>query len=170
MCGRKNEKPIYKKWWFYVVIFTWLLIFSPILTNPQDFIEGFEEGYNAGRYGETYNPPKALPTQTIKPVSTPKPTAKPTAKPKFEITSDITVEKDAYWYYLEGIVKNNTNDDYSYVQITFILYDAEGNTIGSAVGNINGLKSGSTWKFKAIGLIDDPDEVARYELSEIIGW
>jgi len=73
-------------------------------------------------------------------------------------------------YYLEGIVKNNTSYDYSYVQITFNLYDAQGNAIGSAMDNINGLKSGGTWKFKAIGLIDDPDDVARYELSEISGW
>ena len=39
--------------------------------------------------------------------------------------------------------------DKSYVQITFDVFDREGNRVGTALDNINNLRSGETWKFKA---------------------
>ncbi len=66
-----------------------------------------------------------------------------------------------------GIVKNNTNKDYDYVQISFTLYDADGNVVDTAFTNVNNLKAGNTWKFEAMFF---EEGVAYWELDEITGW
>jgi len=83
-----------------------------------------------------------------------------------EITSAYTSYSS---YYIEGSIKNNTEKEYSYVQITFNLYDAEGAQIGTAIDNINNLEPNGIWKFKAIGLAP-AGNVASYKMVEISGW
>jgi len=51
-----------------------------------------------------------------------------------------------------GTVLNACGHDYSYVAITFKLYDASGAAVGEAIANIAGLRDGERWRFKAIGL------------------
>lgn len=53
---------------------------------------------------------------------------------------------------ITGKVKNNTNKNYSYVQITFNLYDKDDNLVGTAMDNINNLEANGTWIFNAIGM------------------
>lgn len=72
-------------------------------------------------------------------------------------------------YYIEGYINNNTNKDYSYVQVSFTAYDAEGNTIGSCYDNNGGLQANGRWKFKAM-CSGEAEEITRYELDEITGW
>ena len=72
-------------------------------------------------------------------------------------------------YYVEGTIKNNSSEKYSYAQVTFTLYDESGAQIGTAMDNINDLEPGGTWKFKAICLAPSGN-VASYKLSEITGW
>ena len=77
---------------------------------------------------------------------------------------------DGYFaYYVEGTIKNNSDKQYSYAQVTFTLYDADGAQIGTAIANINNLEPNGVWKFKAIGS-GDASKVASYKLSEITGW
>jgi hypothetical protein len=78
-------------------------------------------------------------------------------------------DSNAYFYYIEGHIKNNKNKDFSYVQVTFITYDAEGNTIGSCLDNNSGLSANGSWKFKAI-CTEGVDEIDHYELKEITGY
>lgn len=89
--------------------------------------------------------------------------------PDYTIEGDVTGGYDeiGFGYYIEGIVKNNTDKDKGYVQITFNLYDADGNQLGTALDNINNLKAGGTWKFKAIGM---GDGIESYEFAEIVGY
>lgn len=54
-----------------------------------------------------------------------------------------------------GKVKNNRNKEYSYVQITFNLYDASDALVGTAVANVNNLEPGEIWKFQALCLEDN---------------
>ena len=74
---------------------------------------------------------------------------------------------DGYGYYVTGTIVNNTNKQYTYVQVTFNLYDSSGAQVGTALDNINYLEANGTWKFSAIGISDD---VASYKLAEITGW
>ena len=73
-------------------------------------------------------------------------------------------------YYIEGSIKNNTSKQYSYVQVTFNLYDLDGAQIGSAMSNINNLEANGLWKFKALGSIGNGKGVASYKLMEISGF
>ncbi|MEF9969939.1 MAG: FxLYD domain-containing protein [Ruthenibacterium sp.] len=79
------------------------------------------------------------------------------------------IASDALAMYIKGIVKNNSGKDCTYVQITFTLYDKDGNQIGTALDNINNLEKDGTWKFKAMALAEE-GEIANYKLTEITGF
>lgn len=70
--------------------------------------------------------------------------------------------------YIEGEVKNNSDKTYSYAQITFNLYDADGAQLGSAMDNINNLEPNGTWKYKALAY--STEDIATYKFIEITGW
>ena len=69
-----------------------------------------------------------------------------TQKAKYEV-SELNIEKDSFSSYVTGVLKNNTDKEKSYVQITIPAYD---NKVGDALANVNDLKPNYTWKFKAM--------------------
>lgn len=135
----KEKKPVYKKWWFWFII---LLVI-------------------AGISGVVFGDPNANPTST----STTSNTTTQTTE-RFTLV-DSEGSFDGFAYYVTGTIKNNTNRQYSYVQVTFNLYDEDGAQIGTAMANVNNLEANGTWKFKALGITE---EVASYKLMEITGW
>ena len=67
--------------------------------------------------------------------------------------SDITmsVEYNEYLGYtaiVKGTAKN-IKRDYSYASVEFVVYDEDGNNMGTALDNINYLLKGDTWQFEA---------------------
>lgn len=84
----------------------------------------------------------------------------------------ITIEKEAYTWYFKGTVINNKTSDLSYAQVEINLYDADGALLGTAMDNVNNLKAGGKWKFKAMTLLsqDELKEVASWELGDVTGW
>lgn len=98
-----------------------------------------------------------------------------------EPETTVTPESEADFIFIEGpvavpgdfsnqivgVVKNNTNKDYDYLQISFTLYDEMGNVVDTAFANINNIKSGGTWKFEAMYF---DNTVTSWELDEITGW
>ena len=72
-------------------------------------------------------------------------------------------------YYIEGIVTNNLDKDYSYVQIEFICYDKDGNNLGTALDNTNNLLGKQTWKYKAMGMFTN-QTVDHCDFKEVTGW
>lgn len=72
-------------------------------------------------------------------------------------------------YYIEGYIKNNTDKEYSYVQVTFNVYDAENNNLGTCMANNTGLEGNGRWKFKAI-CSGEAKNIASYKLSKITKW
>lgn len=94
-----------------------------------------------------------------------------------EVKEELTLEKghkgysDEYdiSYYVEGTVKNNTDKNYSYVDIELSVYDKDGNNLGSCYDNNSNLEANGSWKFKAI-CDGDPTEIASYKLVEISGY
>lgn len=87
---------------------------------------------------------------------------------QFSLVSDEMTTDSIGSCYIQGTIQNNTNKSYSYVQVTFNLYDAEGNQLGTAMDNINNLEPNATWKYKAIGLTTE--KVHSYKFVEITGW
>lgn len=87
---------------------------------------------------------------------------------KFTLLSDEVTADTFGSQCIEGIIQNDTGKDYSYVQVTFRVYDENGNQLGTAMDNINYLKNGATWKYKATPLIFE--DFVTYEFEEITGW
>lgn len=135
----KSKKPIYKKWWFWVIV---IIIIGAI---------GAE----------------ASPDTTTSTSSSSSTTSVKTSTEKFKLVSD-EMTNDGFSTYIEGTIQNNTDKKYSYVQVTFNLYDSDGNQLGTAMDNINNLEPNGTWKYKAIGLTTE--NIASYKFVEITGW
>lgn len=87
----------------------------------------------------------------------------------YEVTNAYS-DDYGFAYYIEGIVKNNKDKDYSYVQISFNCYDAEGNNLGTAMDNTNNLLGNETWKFKAMAMFSDAENVDHCDFYEVTGW
>ena len=89
---------------------------------------------------------------------------------KFELTGDRGYS-DEYGvaYYIEGTVKNKTSKTYSYVQVTFNVYDESGSVIGSCLDNINNFEGNGTWKIEAI-CSGDAKSVKSYKLTGFDSW
>lgn len=79
-------------------------------------------------------------------------------------------KSDEYGYaYIEGIVKNNSNKEFSYVEISFNLYDKDGNIITSEFTNVTHLDPYGTWKYKVTIWPDDAKKTVKYTLNKIYG-
>ena len=57
----------------------------------------------------------------------------------------------AYYVTITGSAKNTSNQTMDYVSITFTIYDAFGNVIGTAMDNQTNLGAGETWLYSAVG-------------------
>lgn len=90
-----------------------------------------------------------------------------TESEKFSLVSD-KLTTDGFGTYIKGEIKNNTDKSYSYVQVTFNLYDSSGAQLGTAIDNINNLEPNGVWKYKAVGLTTE--KVSSYKFVEITGW
>lgn len=83
--------------------------------------------------------------------------------------SDESMDGDEYGVTISGVFTNQTEEDLSYVQVTYTLFDSEGAQIGSAYANANNLAAGGSWKFEAIGF-EPVSDVASYELADVTGF
>lgn len=93
----------------------------------------------------------------------------PVEKFTYEITNEYADEYGMS-YYIEGNVKNNKDKDYSYVGIEFVCYDSAGNNLGTAIDNTNSLLGKETWKFKAMAMFGDVENIDHCEYHEITSW
>lgn len=73
-------------------------------------------------------------------------------------------------YYIEGSCKNNSSNNYDYLQVEYICYDKSGNNLGTALDNTNNLLSGETWKFKAMSLGDNDSIIDHCDFYKVTGW
>ena len=87
----------------------------------------------------------------------------------FSVVKKAKAKKDAIGtLYISGTLKNDSDEDKDYLQISFNVLDKDGSVIGTAFDNINHLKAGATWKYKAMCL--DADGYKKFEMAEITGW
>lgn len=83
-----------------------------------------------------------------------------------EVT-ESRITSDMFTQYVVGKIKNNTSNEYSYVQVEINVYDAAGNQVGSTLDNCNNLEPGATWSFKAVIL---EDNVKTYKIKGITAY
>lgn len=154
--AEKQKKPIYKRKWFIVIA---ALIVIGIIFSPKD--EKTKVAENSSSVTETK---EEAPNEDSVKEEAPK-----EEKVAYEIT-DLQADNSGYTPVATGILKNNTDKDKSYVQITFAVKDSDGNKVGSAVANINNLKAGETWKFEATSFSTDDDQIIDLEDYEVSGF
>ena len=93
------------------------------------------------------------------------------SQPKFSYTIDNQYLGDyGLGYYIEGTVTNNRDKDYSYVSIEFICYDAAGNNLGTASDSSSNLLGKQTWKYKAMFIGSNDEDVDHCDYHEVTGW
>ena len=64
---------------------------------------------------------------------------------------ECEVNKSLLSFTISGIVESISDKDFSFVSISFALYDKDGNKLEEISDNLSGLKAGETWKFEVIG-------------------
>ena len=134
---KKAKKPVYKKVWFWILIALVVIVIAGMASGDSSV-----QTSSNGEIKTTQN------------------------QEKFTLV-ESDGSYDGFAFYVTGTIKNNTNKQYAYVQVTFNLYDADGAQIGTAMSNINNLEANGTWKFKALG---GTEKAASYKLAEITGW
>lgn len=87
----------------------------------------------------------------------------------YTIADEVEDTSNQFAYKITGTLTNNTDKEKSYIQIEYVLYDADGNQVGTALANTNHLKAGGSWKFEALGTAS-PDQVASWERSDVSGF
>ena len=73
---------------------------------------------------------------------------------RYELVGELnmSVDYNSYFGYsvsIKGKLKNISSKEFTYVSVTFAIYDKDGNQIETALDNMNYLQSGSTWTFDA---------------------
>ena len=77
-------------------------------------------------------------------------------------------DKETDTYYITGTIKNTLDDECrNYVNISYNVYDKEGNLLGTANAYIDNLGKGQTWKFKAYYTDIDSKDVVSYKLDTV---
>lgn len=87
----------------------------------------------------------------------------------YTIADEALDTSNPYVAYITGTLTNNQDTDVSYVQVEYVLYDADGAQIGTALANTNNLKAGGSWKYEAY-VTADASSIASFELAEITGF
>lgn len=145
-CGAKNRRPIYKHWWFWVLLFC-VLFFIP--AKPSDSQEDPPTESSDSSSTVAVDEPETL-----------------------ELVGGMdatqgTYDEDLSCIHITGQVKNIGDRLLDYTEITFSLYDEAGNLLGTAMDNVVNLRPGETWNFDALGFSDV--SVDSFRLSELTG-
>ncbi|WP_293815016.1 FxLYD domain-containing protein [uncultured Parolsenella sp.] len=83
--------------------------------------------------------------------------------------ADEQMTGDDYTTTISGTFINLTDSQLGYVSISYNLFDADGNQIGTAYANTSNLDAGGTWKFEAVGMYGQA-KVASYKLADVTGF
>lgn len=137
-----------------LIVLGLIIIFSVFSGNNEETAKEGNVSNNSSNNDSVNNDPIPIPT---------------VEKFNYEITSQYSDEY-GWAYYIEGVVRNNKDKDYSYVQIEFVCYDAEGNNLGTAIDNTNNLLGNQTWKFKAMAMFSGVENVDHCDYHDITGW
>ncbi len=95
-------------------------------------------------------------------------TAESATADKYSI-ADEQMTGDDYTTTISGTFTNLTDSQLGYVSVSYNLFDADGNQLGTAYANTSNLDAGGTWKFEAVGMYDQA-KIASYKLADVTGF
>lgn len=90
------------------------------------------------------------------------------AADKYSI-ADEQMTGDDYTTTISGTFTNLTDSQLGYASVSYNLFDADGNQLGTAYANTSNLDAGGTWKFEAVGMYDQA-KIASYKLADVTGF
>lgn len=73
--------------------------------------------------------------------------------------------EESYSAGVRGTVQNKTGSELSYVAVQAEFLDAEGTRLGEGLDNTTDLDNEQKWKFDAMFLGDNPDQIENYEIE-----
>lgn len=85
-------------------------------------------------------------------------------KPCLELVSDKATLENSYGH-IHGVVRNNCDKRFRYVEIEFKLYDSADAVTGTAMTNVTALGPYESWRFDAVGL----HPFRQYNLAHVRG-
>lgn len=84
---------------------------------------------------------------------------------KFKLYN-LGVEHDEHGItFITGTIRNTSNRNYRYLQVTALCYDKAKNVVETPLTNVSGLDAGATWKFKIL----TQEDFANYAIKEVKG-
>ena len=85
-----------------------------------------------------------------------------------ELEWEYNEEYSQYEVSVKGVAKNVSGEELESAGVTYLIYDEDGNNIGSAYGYISLLEKDGSWRFCATG--STKFVPASVRLHEICGW
>jgi predicted RNA-binding Zn-ribbon protein involved in translation (DUF1610 family) len=81
----------------------------------------------------------------------------------------ITAETDSIGsLYIRGTARNESDQDYSYVQVTWAVVDSSGAKIADALANTSGLAAGQRWRYEAVAA--SAPEADSFDLESVTAY
>lgn len=81
----------------------------------------------------------------------------------------ITAEADSIGsLYIRGTARNESGQDYSYIQVTWAILDSSDAKIADALANVSGLDNGRRWRYEAVAA--SADGADSYELEDVTAY
>lgn len=156
------KKPIYKRVWFWIIV-------AIVVIGLIGAVGGRGGSSSSEESSSTSSNTEQVATTEEKSEATEEPAAAESESKDFEISGE-EMEKDKYGLYkITGTFTNNSGKDYSYVQLSYAMYDEDGVKVGDAFANTNKLADGKSWKFEASCLETDED-IDDYELTDVTAF
>ena len=75
-------------------------------------------------------------------------------------------EKDEC-YYVEGLLTNNTDDIYEYIDLTYTFYDDKGYILGNSSAYLEEIGKDDTWRFKVGYCEIDSKDVSSFKFDNV---
>ena len=73
-------------------------------------------------------------------------------------------------YEISGKITNVSKKDFGLTTLTCVLYDEDGNQVGTTTAHTNELKAGETWSFHAVCFGQDMVKVKSFKITELQGF
>lgn len=70
--------------------------------------------------------------------------------------------------YIRGTARNESGQDYSYVQVTWAVVDSSGAKIADALANTSGLAAGQRWRYEAVAA--SAPEADSFDLDSVTAY
>lgn len=84
------------------------------------------------------------------------------------VLRNVEATVGAYSLTITGEATNESERDYSYVQLQFGVYDESGAKTDDALANTSGLDAGRTWRFEAMGT--ETENVDTFDIGDVTAY